>query len=473
MPAPPSPCRPNGTDATGDGTAPTVAAPAPEPADATGGATEPATPFRWRVAALALVAGGVVTGDTVARRMGARGAMAFVGAGLPALTVPLLLGERRWRTHSAAGAPWAVPHGPPAPGRPAGAAILPPISVVVAARDEARAVRHLLADLGRQDHREPDGRPCFEVVVIDDRSVDGTADAATAAAAGAGIGPVTRVIPRRGDGIADGKGAALIAAPPSTLHGDVVVVLDADARVAPGFLRRVAAQMAAGRPALSCPIAIQGEGVSARAQGAEQRLDVAIQRARFAMGGLPEFRGNGIVVRRDVLAAAGGWRAVLTEDLDLSSRLAILGHRVGVARDVQVEADAVPDLCALWIQRLRWAEGALRRSFEHGVPVMTARRLGPVARAEFAIYVGQLAVPGVVLGAAVGTVRHRRPSALLGIAATWGLALAIVGRSPLAAAASAVWIAAVPAASLRLAFRRGPVRYAKMEHIGLKRERST
>ena len=452
-----------------DGAAPANGPTAAEPADA----TELATPFGWRVAALALVAGGMVAGDAAARRTRRRGALTLIGAGLPALTVPLLLGERRWRTRSADGEPPAGPGSPPAPEHSTGAGALPSISVVVAARDEARAVRHLLTDLGRQDHRGPDGRPCFEVVVIDDRSVDGTGDAATAAAAGAGIGPVTRLIPRRGDGIADGKGAALIAAPPSTLHGDVVVVLDADARVEPGFLRRVAGQMAAGEPALSCPIAINGADVLARAQAAEQRLDTAIQRARFALGGLPEFRGNGIVVRRDVLTAAGGWRAVLTEDLDLSSRLAILGHRVDVARGVRIGADAVPDLRALWIQRLRWAEGALRRSFEHGAAVVTARRLGRGARAEFAIYVAQLAVPGVVLGAGIGAVRHRRPSALLGIAATWGLALAILGRSPLAAAASAVWIGAVPVAALRLAFRRGLVRYAKMEHVGMKRERST
>ena len=428
-------------------------------AEGMGGGAGADTPLRWRIAALAPVGGGILAGDAAARRVGPRGGLALVGAALPALTAALLLGERRW--HAAA------------PGPTPGAAPLPSISVVIAARDEARAVRHLLTDLGRQDHRAPNGRPCFDVVIIDDRSADGTAAAATEAAANAGLGTVTRVIARRGDGIADGKGAALTAIPPAALRGDVVVVLDADARVEPHFLRFLAEQMASGAPAFSCPIEIAGDTLLARAQHAEQRLDVAIQRARFALGGLSEFRGNGIVVRRDILASAGGWRAVLTEDLDLSSRTALNGHRVDVARGVRIGADPVPTLRALWTQRLRWAEGALRRGFEHGAGVMTARRVRPGARADFAAYVTHLAVPGVVLGAGAGALRHRRPAALLGITATWGGALSIVGRSPLAAATSAVWIAAVPAAALRLAFRRGPVHYAKMEHVGAERERSS
>ena len=48
------------------------------------------------------------------------------------------------------------------------------ITVVVAARDEIRALPALIRDLGRQDHREPDGRPAFDIVVVDDRSTDGS-----------------------------------------------------------------------------------------------------------------------------------------------------------------------------------------------------------------------------------------------------------------------------------------------------------
>jgi glycosyltransferase involved in cell wall biosynthesis len=52
------------------------------------------------------------------------------------------------------------------------------ISVVVAAHDEAPRIGSLIASLLEQDH------PDFQVIVVDDRSADGTADAARAAAAG-------------------------------------------------------------------------------------------------------------------------------------------------------------------------------------------------------------------------------------------------------------------------------------------------
>ena len=48
-------------------------------------------------------------------------------------------------------------------------------SVVVAAHDEAARLPALLDALGAQTHRLGDGTPAFEVVVVDDRSTDGTA----------------------------------------------------------------------------------------------------------------------------------------------------------------------------------------------------------------------------------------------------------------------------------------------------------
>lgn len=55
-----------------------------------------------------------------------------------------------------------------------------PVSVVVAAHNEAGRLPALLDALEAQTHRLEDGRPAFEVVVVDDRSTDGTADVAEA-----------------------------------------------------------------------------------------------------------------------------------------------------------------------------------------------------------------------------------------------------------------------------------------------------
>ena len=109
----------------------------------------------------------------------------------------------------------------------------------------------LVRDVAAQDHRAPDGTPWFELVVVDDRSVDGSGDAVRDTAEAAGIGAVTRIIRRDGEGLPDGKGAALSAAQPEICRGDMVVVLDADARIGPGFLGRLAAYVNAGADALT------------------------------------------------------------------------------------------------------------------------------------------------------------------------------------------------------------------------------
>jgi hypothetical protein len=228
----------------------------------------------------------------------------------------------------------------------------------------------------------------------------------------------------------------------------------------------------------------------AGAQADEQTLDGELNAGRWGMGGCSEFRGDGIMIRRDLLAAAGGWRAAaLTEDIDLSSRVAaVSGVRVAWARDAEVWEEPVRDLSGLWKQRLRWAEGALRRAFEHGPALLASRRLAANSKLDFATYAGQLAVPCIVAGAAAAAVTtgRKRPlltllAGYLGVSAvlSWdslrwqlgpdGRVLGAVDRARRVLRVSlfnALWLAVVPRALLNIAFRGGPVRYEKMEHSG-------
>ena len=86
---------------------------------------------------------------------------------------------------------------------------------------------NLVADVARQTYRDSAGEPSFELLVVDDRSTDGTAAAVAEAAAQEGIAEVTRLVRRDGQNLPDGKGAALTAAQPEACKGDIVVVLDA------------------------------------------------------------------------------------------------------------------------------------------------------------------------------------------------------------------------------------------------------
>jgi len=439
---------------------------------------KPTTPLAWRVAALALLIGGPAIGAAAAGGGGARWivlvSIVLVVVGL----APVVVASRR-------------PPVPPMALAAAPVAGLPMVSVVIAARDEALVLPRLIADLGVQDHRDANGQPRFEIILVDDRSSDGTAAVATAAAATSGLTGVMKVVRRDGRGLKDGKGAALAATSAGQYGGDVVVVLDADARVGSDFVRRIATYSARGVRALTARRRILGADRShlAGAQADEQSQDGELQRGRWSSGGCSEFRGNGTVISRDLLAMVGGWPAdALTDDIDLSSRLAALtGVTVAWALDVEVWEEPVATWGALWRQRLRWSEGAIRRFMEHGVAVLRSRRLSQRARLDFGIYGAQLAAPPLIIGAVLGAAATGAADMAVALVGTYLLAGGVLafdamrweatagapvplgarlGRAIRAALFGAFWLATVPAALWRLATRRGEVRYDKMAHMG-------
>jgi 1,2-diacylglycerol 3-beta-glucosyltransferase len=384
---------------------------------------------------------------------------------------------------------------------------LPVVSVIVAARDEAPVMPALVADLAAQDHRGADGRPRFELLVVDDRSTDGTGAAVREAAERHGLADVTLVV-RRGppEGsstaeiaaapIPDGKGAALTAAPPELCRGEVVAVLDADARFGPDLLRRAASYFARGGQAMTCRRRVLSEGRAgwrrqlAAAQDDEQTADGEIQRGRWALGGCSEFRGNGILVRRDRLEEVGGWRAeALCEDLDLSSRLAAReGITVGWAIDAQVWEEPVVDLGALWRQRTRWAEGIVRRQLAHTGALVTSRQLPLGARFDYLAYSAQTLLPITLVGAAAGALLFGDWRPALGMSGIYlgaGMILAAdslrweaaerdrplgwgdrLGRALRVTLFGAHWLVVLPVGWWRVATGRGAIRYVKMAHAG-------
>lgn len=92
------------------------------------------------------------------------------------------------------------------------------------------------------------------------------------------------------------------------------------------------------------------------------------QAGRFAEGCFQNFNGSGGVLRRKAVAEAGGWQAdTLAEDLDVSYRIQIKGHRVLYLRDLHSPGEIPPTVPSYKKQQARWANGSLR----------TARKLLP------------------------------------------------------------------------------------------------
>ena len=115
---------------------------------------------------------------------------------------------------------------------------LPRISILLCVRNEAKIIEGKLADLARQNYP----RELLEVLLIDTGSTDGTAQLAEEWAARAlEFGPLVRILSTTG---VEGKSAAVNLGI-SEAEGDIEIILmtDADARLAPGALRRVASWM--------------------------------------------------------------------------------------------------------------------------------------------------------------------------------------------------------------------------------------
>jgi hypothetical protein len=427
------------------------------------------------VAAAAGTAAGV--GARLSSGSGTRFEAGLAGAGLA--TVALVgIGARRARTRDTAMGSIA-PDGNRLPG----------LAVLIPARDEQDVLPTLIRDLAAQTGAEGRGRSAFEVVVIDDRSSDQTMHRALAAARDAGIADLVSVQARRGRDLADGKGAAL-AAVVLPASAELVVVLDADARLGPTALDGIARRAAAGYEAFTLRRAIDTSSRSwlAQAQADEQVIDAAIESARSGAGAA-QFRGNGMVIRRDTLDAIGGFRAAVTEDLDLSSRLtARFGRGVAWPASPAVGEQPVLDIAALWSQRVRWSEGALRACAAWVPRQVVGRGIPLRVRADRAGYAIQLAIPFAALGAAMAAIRRgdRRRALAIPVASTLIAgaicfdalgANASVGDANPAGAADRVlrsgragifvllWYAAVPRAALRIVLGRGPLAYRKTRHV--------
>ncbi|MBW3613391.1 MAG: glycosyltransferase family 2 protein [Chloroflexi bacterium] len=355
---------------------------------------------------------------------------------------------------------------------------LPIVSLVVPARNEEAVVAGAVRSVTAQRYARPDGVPACELLVVDDASTDGTAERAADAASGASGVDVRR---RDAGSGARTKGAVLAFATPF-LRGEVIGVLDADASLDPAFLER--AMRAWGRDPGAAALQVarrpRNAGVSwlTRAQATEQLMDMASQCGRWTNDGTAELRGNGMFVRHADLEAVGGWSEhALTEDLELSTRLSSSGRHVALAPEVAVEEEAVETLGALWRQRLRWAEGSLRRLLEHGPGLLAGSQ--PLARkADFLAFAGEFLVPPLFVTtiiASLVTIPLPRPAdwtvplslviayglgvfvlALGGLWATGERGLRLVGRAGEGALFLSHWLLVVPMALVRIAFGPGP-----------------
>jgi 1,2-diacylglycerol 3-beta-glucosyltransferase len=374
----------------------------------------------------------------------------------------------------------------PAPDRPW-------VTLMVAARNEAPVIAATLEALVEQDYGDG-AAPRFDVLLVDDGSSDATGELARAAAARL---PGRLAVVRREEGHGPMMKAAALRYAHPRVRGEVIGVVDADAIVAPDFISRV---MEAWRSDPGA-VAIQAQrrahnradGWFTAAQDEELLMDMASQCGRWATDGTAELRGNGMFVRREALERVGGWDPnALTEDLELSTRLAAAGERICLAPQAEVREEAVVSLAALWRQRLRWAEGSIRRLIELAPGLLVAPRVSIGRKLDFLVFTTEFVIPPLFVTtvlASLLTIPMPRPadwtvpaSLFLGYGiGTFLLALAglaghgvsgpvLLGRAGRGSLFLSFWLLVVPMALARIAVGRAATTFVQTRRIGHLRE---
>jgi cellulose synthase/poly-beta-1,6-N-acetylglucosamine synthase-like glycosyltransferase len=223
------------------------------------------------------------------------------------------------------------------------------LRVVIPAHDEASVIGALLDDLAEADYPED----LHRVWVLADRCRDETAEVGRVRGA---------AVAERTEGTG-GKGAALswyLDAHPLA-DEETLVVFDADNRVPPNVLRRIADEIDRGHQVVQCYLDVTDHGpqsllaeASALSYWAGNRM---VQLARSNLGWSADLGGTGMALTKRAIFDAGGFTASLTEDQDLGIRLALAGYRVEWLHDVKVEDEKPRSLRVAVMQRARWMAG--------------------------------------------------------------------------------------------------------------------
>ena len=244
------------------------------------------------------------------------------------------------------------------------------LSVVVAARDEAARLPALLRALRGQTHRGPDGRPAYEVVVVDDRSADGTGALVerTAAAWAATGGPDLRLvrIAPDADPVAAPKKRAVAAGIAAVRHARIALT-DADTEPPAAWLATLACYAApSGEDDGAVLIGFSPYVRRPGALNAFVRYET-LQTAALAAAGVGWGRpwqavGRNLSYPADLFARVGGFEASsasLSGDDDLFvqhvARERAAGVRYVLGAGAHVPSEAVAGWGAFWQQRRRHA----------------------------------------------------------------------------------------------------------------------
>jgi len=225
------------------------------------------------------------------------------------------------------------------------------VAVLLPAHNESTGILPTLADITVQI------RAGDRLLVVADNCTDDTA--AVAAAAGAEV--VDRnELERKGKGYALAWGLRHLGADPP----EIVIIIDADCRVAEGVFDRLAAACAAThRPvqALDLMTAPNGSSINVKVAEFAWRVKNWVRPLGLRALGLPcQLMGTGMALPWDVISSAHLASGSIVEDLKLGLDLTLAGNPPIFCPFPGVSSDFPLTVEGTQRQRLRWEQGQIK-----------------------------------------------------------------------------------------------------------------
>ncbi|QXJ34690.1 glycosyltransferase [Saccharolobus shibatae] len=221
------------------------------------------------------------------------------------------------------------------------------IDIIVAIKDEnERTIKELIDNLSELDYRP------YRVIIISDDSLENFEKIMKVV----DRIPENFVIIRRPEN--GGRKAGALNFAFNLSDGELLVFLDAEARVEKDFLRKISKlnyDAAAFRLKVIDPVT----PVQKIYSHTNEFVMNALFKAREKLGLIIFANGSAFAIRRDILRKIGGWKEnSVAEDLELGIRLALNGIRVKYVDDIVVYTLAPYTLIDLYNQIKRWAYGS-------------------------------------------------------------------------------------------------------------------
>ncbi len=264
------------------------------------------------------------------------------------------------------------------------------VSVVLAAWNEETVIARTLRSILDSDF------PVLEVVVVDDGSTDGTADA---------VRRVARQDPRvvllqqanagKAHALNNGVGRA---------RGEIVVTLDADTVMATSTITNMVRHFAVdpdGRLGAVAGVVRVGNretNLLTRWQALEYLTQIGVERAaQDALGAISIIPGACAAWRKAAIVSAGGYSDItLAEDCDLALTMHRLDWRVTQDDEALAFTEVPETVDDLLAQRTRWTFGTLQAIWKHR-DMLFRRKYGALGWFVMPGYVVAVATPVIFL----------------------------------------------------------------------------